>query len=613
MSGGGNTSGGGKESTKGLRMDEKHQLERSNKKAKGEDMVEEIMDETMSEMPVMEGRAEGNKNTPVRTMVPYRDLFRGINGFHHSYYAPDEDVVLENDDLSEDEEDEDGEVSREKHVNPLCPGLDIRRERRIALCKPWRKSLIIKVMGLEVGYKFLLSRLQKIWNPQGEYEVIDMPNNYWTVRFTEDRDYQFALEGGPWMIAGHYLQCQRWKPEFKTNVDNVQKQAVWVRISGLPFEYYEKHTLWELGNFIGRTLRVDIHTIKENTGVNGLGAIQRGKFARICVEVNLNMTLVPKVRVRKTEYNVEYEGLSLICFGCGRYGHNQEVCPHVVHQQKDQRVSEGHSHGTRGAAEMPTGNMSVATEPPAEDFGSWMIAQRPQRRNRGNMFGKGFSSAESAKNKGKMIVAAPKAAGITEQRNQRGNKYDTLANMEEDADIYGGENDADRTVLNTDPMASNARGTPLVGHQVAKVGVTKPGETTAQARDQQAQGRRKRTDPLTHTGPTQSKIHGGKPNSSPKKKLDQAPRATSRVGPLNNISNVAGKTARHNVPKQSGGEIAGPSKAPSSQSLFPGRSDKWSEQDEIDQLKRIEEKRLMDLDPGSLDLPGATRVYTNNL
>ena len=80
---------------------------------------------------------------------------------------------------------------------------------------------------------------------------------------------------------------------------------------------------------------MDIHTIKEPAGAHGLGATKRAKFARICVEVNLQMTLVPVVRVRKTLYKVEYEGLPLICFGCRRYGHHQESCPDRVKAQAE--------------------------------------------------------------------------------------------------------------------------------------------------------------------------------------------------------------------------------------------------------------------------------------
>lgn len=44
--------------------------------------------------------------------------------------------VLDDEDLSDDEV-EDGDDTDGERVNPLCPGVDIPRERRIVLCKPW--------------------------------------------------------------------------------------------------------------------------------------------------------------------------------------------------------------------------------------------------------------------------------------------------------------------------------------------------------------------------------------------------------------------------------------------------------------------------------------------
>lgn len=154
---------------------------------------------------------------------------------------------------------------------------------------------------------------------------------------------------------------------------------IWVRISDLPIEYYEKHTLWEVGNIIGRTLRVDIHTIKEPTGTNGLGETARGKFARICVEVNLKMTLVPVVRVRKSLYKVEYEGLPLICFGCGKYGHHQEAYPDRVSSRSDRSVpAESRSGGSNTAAKGAV-TPGMPSESQSENFDTWMIARNSKR------------------------------------------------------------------------------------------------------------------------------------------------------------------------------------------------------------------------------------------
>ena len=44
---------------------------------------------------------------------------------------------------------------------------------------------------------------------------------------------------------------------------------------------------------------------------------------RICVKLNLQKKLVPKVIVAGLIFNVEYEGLTMICFSCGRFGHKR--------------------------------------------------------------------------------------------------------------------------------------------------------------------------------------------------------------------------------------------------------------------------------------------------
>lgn len=132
-----------------------------------------------------------------------------------------------------------------------------------------------------------------------------------------------------------------------------------------------------VGNIIGRSLRVDVHSIKEKNCENGLFATERGHFSCICVEVVLDQPLLPKVRVRKLWYKVEYGGLPLICFGCGRFGHHRDTCP--------LRIRPSHKEVQESAANPFTRLSSREAERgDSEDlFGPWMIAQRSSRRGRG--------------------------------------------------------------------------------------------------------------------------------------------------------------------------------------------------------------------------------------
>lgn len=47
----------------------------------------------------------------------------------------------------------------------------------------------------------------------------------------------------------------------------------------------------------------------------------RGEFTKICVELDLDKPLKPKVIARGYLLNLQCEGLHVICFNCGRYGH----------------------------------------------------------------------------------------------------------------------------------------------------------------------------------------------------------------------------------------------------------------------------------------------------
>lgn len=104
---------------------------------------------------------------------------------------------------------------------------------------------------------------------------------------------------------------------FNSNEHQVRKIAAWVRIPELPVELYNPKFLWRVGSHIGTMLRIDDLTSLHSGG----------KFARICVELDLQRELVPSFTALGREFKFEYEGLHLICFGCGKYGHKRDVCP----------------------------------------------------------------------------------------------------------------------------------------------------------------------------------------------------------------------------------------------------------------------------------------------
>ena len=83
---------------------------------------------------------------------------------------------------------------------------------------------------------------------------------------------------------------------------------------------------------------MDLHTLHEQ---ESQPFIERGRFARICVEVDLQKQLIPKILIRRRVNSVQYEGLHLICFSCGKFGHRKEACSKSLPRPVDQMEMEG--------------------------------------------------------------------------------------------------------------------------------------------------------------------------------------------------------------------------------------------------------------------------------
>ncbi|KAK3183171.1 hypothetical protein Dsin_030457 [Dipteronia sinensis] len=92
--------------------------------------------------------------------------------------------------------------------------------------------------------------------------------------------------------------------------------SVWVRLSKLAMEWIDVDPLRIVGGMLGITYKVD--PISESQA--------RGRFVRICVEIDVTKPLKSTLNVEDRSIKVEYECLGLISFNCGRIGHSTEVC-----------------------------------------------------------------------------------------------------------------------------------------------------------------------------------------------------------------------------------------------------------------------------------------------
>lgn len=91
------------------------------------------------------------------------------------------------------------------------------------------------------------------------------------------------------MVLNHYLIVKEWCPNFDPLTDKMEKKLIWVRFPCLSIEYYNKDWLMKLRKQIWRPIRMDQTT----------NYAYKGKFVRMCVEVDFNKPLLPKFKLKR--------------------------------------------------------------------------------------------------------------------------------------------------------------------------------------------------------------------------------------------------------------------------------------------------------------------------
>lgn len=144
----------------------------------------------------------------------YKDSAMGTRGVRVT-----EEDFLDDGEISDDDAIEEG-------IDESSFGMGMTREEKIEARRPWRNSLIVKMVGRIIGCHFLRRRIQVMWRTQVEPLLIDKGNNFFIVKLYKREEYVRALSEGPWMIEGNYLHAQRWRANFTAETAEITSLPV---------------------------------------------------------------------------------------------------------------------------------------------------------------------------------------------------------------------------------------------------------------------------------------------------------------------------------------------------------------------------------------------------
>ncbi|XP_044479670.1 uncharacterized protein LOC123206505 [Mangifera indica] len=130
-----------------------------------------------------------------------------------------------------------------------------------------------------------------------------------------------AVEEGQLTIGGQPFLIRKWITNLPMMINDVKKVAIWVRLFGIPFEYWSPKGLSYIASAIGTPLYAD--SITEGG--------TRLDFARICIEIKVDAECLESISLTLSNgesmvINVKYSWKPLKCNACQCFGHSTASC-----------------------------------------------------------------------------------------------------------------------------------------------------------------------------------------------------------------------------------------------------------------------------------------------
>ncbi|XP_039063085.1 uncharacterized protein LOC120207731 [Hibiscus syriacus] len=136
------------------------------------------------------------------------------------------------------------------------PKISFSRRIHELIDRNMKQVVTTRLLGKKIGYKARINKIHVLWKPIGNFNLINLDNDYYLVKFENPEDYTRVLTDGPWMIYGSYVTVQPWSRNFTTTEKNPSQVIAWLRLPGLPYRYYNTVLIRTTVNMIGRASKL---------------------------------------------------------------------------------------------------------------------------------------------------------------------------------------------------------------------------------------------------------------------------------------------------------------------------------------------------------------------
>lgn len=170
----------------------------------------------------------------------------------------------------------------------------------------------------------LFEDMSRAWRLRTDMSYKSLRDNMFIVTFGSQGDYNFVLQGGPWLHRGDALLVAKFDGITSPSEVPLEFVPIWVRIYDLPLALMTKARGELYGSKLGKVKEVDV----------GEDGRNKHDFFHIRVNIPVNRplktSLAMKINVKGNEvvrrFDLRYERVPYFCFICSYIGHSNKDC-----------------------------------------------------------------------------------------------------------------------------------------------------------------------------------------------------------------------------------------------------------------------------------------------
>lgn len=197
--------------------------------------------------------------------------------------------------------------------------MDIRVEEAMAASET---RVIGRVRGRKFSADYIRRWVLSEWEhaPGQPVKIKVLERGWFTMLFAHKANVNWVLDRN-WSFGKRPLFLQRWTPLFDAQTEKLNESPVWVKLPGLPLQFWFDSVFKSIGDTLGKFLDFD-RSFEQSDDMS---------VARILVRLNPREGLAEAMTLRYRELEfvqkLDYENLPFRCHRCHAYGHLAKECP----------------------------------------------------------------------------------------------------------------------------------------------------------------------------------------------------------------------------------------------------------------------------------------------